>query len=133
MDIKFNEADKALEIKDGLRKNVFLIKFLMILNLINSVLNLSDLNSGNFGFIKIIWTILGAISIVILYKFIVKKSSLEKVPIDQIKGLKERIFMGRKKYFLELTNGKNRDLLEVKSESDFKQLKKMLQKNDIQV
>ena len=50
----------------------------------------------------------------LLYKFIVKKTSAEKVPVDQIKGLDERIFMGRKKYFLELKNGKKRDLLEVK-------------------
>ena len=132
MDIKFNEADKALEIKDGLRNNVFLIKFLMILNLANSILNLSDIKSSNFGFTKIIWTVLGAISIIILYKFIVKKSSLEKIPIDQIKGLNERIFMGRKKYFLELKNGKKRDLLEVKSETDFKELRRMFTKIGIQ-
>ncbi len=132
MDIKFNEADKALEIKDGLRNNVFLIKFLMILNLANSILNLSDIKSSNFGFTKIIWTVLGAISIIILYKFIVKKSSLEKIPIDQIKGLNERIFMGRKKYFLELKNGKKRDLLEVKSETEFKELRRMFTKIGIQ-
>ena len=132
MDIKFNEADKALEIKDGLRNNVFLIKFLMILNLANSILNLSDIKSSNFGFTKIIWTVLGAISIIILYKFIVKKSSLEKIPIDQIKGLNERIFMGKKKYFLELKNGKKRDLLEVKSETEFKELRRMFTKIGIQ-
>ena len=133
MDIKFNEADKALEIKDGLRNNVFLIKFLMILNLANSILNLSDIKSSNFGFTKIIWTVLGAISIIILYKFIVKKSSLEKIPIDQIKGLNERIFMGKKKYFLELKNGKKRDLLEVKSETEFKELRRMFTKIGIQL
>ena len=133
MKIKYNEADKSIEIKDGLRNNVFLIKFLMILNLANSVLNLSDLNSDNFSFIKIIWAILGLISIMVLYNLIVKKSTSEKVPIDKIKGLKERVFMGRKKYFLELKNGKNRDLLEIRSDSDSKELRKMLTKIGIQL
>lgn len=41
--------------------------------------------------------------------------------------------MGRKKYFLELKNGKIRDLIEVKTDSDFKELKKMLKKNEIQL
>ena len=105
----------------------------MILNLANSILNLSDVYFNNFKFINLVWAILGTISILVLYKFIVKKTSAEKVPVDQIKGLDERIFMGRKKYFLELKNGKKRDLLEVKSDSEFKDLKKMFKKIGIQL
>ena len=133
MKITYNETEKCVEIKDGLKNHFLLMKVLMILNLANSVLNLSDVNSNNFRFINLVWAILGTISILVLYKFIVKKTSAEKVPVDQIKGLDERIFMGRKKYFLELKNGKKRDLLEVKSDSEFKDLKKMFKKIGIQL
>ena len=133
MKITYNETEKCVEIKDGLKNHFLLMKVLMILNLANSILNLSDVYFNNFKFINLVWAILGAISILLLYKFIVKKTSAEKVPVDQIKGLDERIFMGRKKYFLELKNGKTRDLLEVKSDSEFKDLKKMFKKIGIQL
>ena len=133
MKITYNETEKCVEIKDGLKNHFLLMKVLMILNLANSILNLSDVYFNNLKFINLVWAILGAISILLLYKFIVKKTSAEKVPVDQIKGLDERIFMGRKKYFLELKNGKKRDLLEVKSDSEFKDLKKMFKKIGIQL
>ena len=102
----------------------------MVLNLLNAILNLSDLEAS-FGFMKMIWLVLGAVSIVILYNSIFKKSGREKIPIDQIKGLNQRVFLGRKKYFIELKNGKTRDLLEVKSESEFTKLRTMFTKNGI--
>jgi hypothetical protein len=46
---------------------------------------------------KIIWLILGTISIVILYNSILK-TGMDKIPIDQIKGLNQRVFLGRKKF-----------------------------------
>lgn len=131
MKITYNETEKCVEIKDGLKNHFLLMKALMILNLANSILNLSDVRMDNFRFINVVWAILGIISILVLYNFIVKKTAAEKLPVDQIKGLNERTFMGRKKYFIELKNGKKRDLLEVKSESEFKQLRKMFQKNGI--
>ena len=131
MKITYNETEKCVEIKDGLKNHFLLMKALMILNLANSILNLSDVRMDNFRFINVVWAILGIISILVLYNFIVKKTAAEKLPVDQIKGLNERSFMGRKKYFIELKNGKKRDLLEVKSESEFKQLRKMFQKNGI--
>ena len=133
MKITYNEAEKCVEIKDGLKNHFLLMKALMILNLANSILNLSDVRMDNFRFINLVWAILGGISILVLYNFIIKKTAAEKLPIDQIKGLNERSFMGRKKYFIELKNGKRRDLLEVKSESEFKELKRMFIKIGIQL
>ena len=133
MKITYNETEKCVEIKDGLKNHFLLMKVLMILNLANSILNLSDVYFNNFKFINLVWAILGTISILVLYKFIVKKTSAEKVPVDQITKLDERTFMGKKKYFLELKNGKRRDLLEVKSDSEFKDLKKMFKKIGIQL
>ncbi|NRT14369.1 hypothetical protein HNP99_000709 [Flavobacterium sp. 28A] len=133
MNINYNEVDKTIEIKDGLKSHLFLMKLLMIVTLTNSVLNLYDLNTENFGFVTILLLVLGIVSIIFLYQFIVKRSGSEKIPIDQIKGLNERVFSGRKKYFITLKNGKTRDLLAVKSESDRKQLDKMFKKNGILV
>jgi Na+/melibiose symporter-like transporter len=130
MNINYNEVDKTIEIKDGLKSHVFLINFLMVLNLLSAILNLSDVKAS-FGFMKIIWLVIGVVSIVILYNSIFKKSTKEKIPADQIKGLDKRVFLGRKKYFIELKNGKTRDLVEVKSEEDRKQLSEMFRKNGI--
>ena len=133
MKISYNESDRAIEIRDGLKTHVLLIKVLMFLNLANSVLNLLDLSAANFGFIKLIWIFLGMISVIVLYRFTFKKSTMEKIPLDQIKGLSERIFLGRKKYFFELQNGKSRDLLEIKTDAEFKELKKMFTKIGIKL
>lgn len=130
MNINYNESKRSIEIKDGLKNYVFLLNFLMILNLLNAILNLSDVEAS-FGFMKMIWLVLGVVSIVILYNSIFKKSTREKIPIDQIKGLNQRIFLGRKKYFIELKNRKTRDLLEIKSESEFTKLRTMFTKNGI--
>jgi Na+/melibiose symporter-like transporter len=130
MNINYNEVDKTIEIKDGLKSHVFLINFLIVLNLLSAILNLSDVKAS-FGFMKIIWLVIGVVSIVILYNSIFKKSTKEKIPADQIKGLDKRVFLGRKKYFIELKNGKTRDLVEVKSEEDRKQLSEMFRKNGI--
>jgi hypothetical protein len=97
MNINYNEVDKTIEIKDRLKSHVFLINFLMVLNLLSAILNLSDVKAS-FGFMKIIWLVIGVVSIVILYYSIFKKSTKEKIPADQIKDWisgffrKEKIF-----------------------------------------
>lgn len=131
MNINYNEVDKTIEIKDGLKSHFFLMKFFMILTLTNSILNLYDISASNFGFVTVIWLVLGIVSLVFLYHFVFNRSVSEKIPVDQIKGLSERVFSGRKKYFLVLESGKSRDLLNVKSEGDRQQLNEMLKKNGI--
>jgi hypothetical protein len=102
----------------------------MVLNLLNAILNLSDIKVS-FGFMKIIWLLLGAVSILILYNSIFKKSTKEKIPIDLIKGLNQRSFLGKTKYFVALKNGKTRDLVDVKSEAEYTKLRIMFTKNGI--
>lgn len=130
MNINYNEFNQSIEIKDGLKSYVFLINVLMTLNLVTATLNLSDIEVP-FGLMKVIWLVLGGISIFILYNSIFKKSTIEKIPVDQIKELNQRNFLGRKKYFIKLKNGKTRDLVEIKSELEFAKLRKMFIKNAI--
>lgn len=133
MNLKYNEIDKTIEIKDGLKIHLFLMKFLMIVTLTNSMLNLSDVVTNTFGYVTIIWLILGVVAGGFLYHFIFKRSGLEKIPVDQIQGLNERTVFGRKKYYLALKNGKNRDLLEVRSNEEAKKVTTMFKKNSILV
>jgi hypothetical protein len=130
MSVTYNEVSKMIEIKDGLKSHLFLMKFMMIVLLINAILNLSNDKIG-FGFMKILWLVLGMLSVVILHKCIFKKTGSEKIPADQLKGISESIFLGRKKYFILLQNGKQRDLLAVKSDAELAQVRKLFTKNGL--
>ncbi len=125
MKINYNEIDKSIEIKDGLKSHFFIMKMLMILTLLNVILNLYDVNKNELGFIEIIWFILGIISLVSLNFFIIKKSTLEKIPIEKLKRLNEKSIFGRKRFSIELSDGKKRDLTEMKSQAEFNELKKL--------
>jgi len=132
MKIKYNEIDKLIEIKDGLKYYYFFMELLMILNLINAILNLYDVKKTGIDFVEIIWLILGIVSLIVLYFFIVKKSTLEKIPIGKIKRLKEQSIFGRKRFSLELYDGKKRNLIELKTQTEFNELKKLFSEIGIQ-
>ena len=125
MKIKYNETDKSIEIKDGMKTHYFVMKLLMSLNLLNAILNLYDVNKTGFGFIEIVWLILGIASIIILFLFVYKKSTSEKIPIERIERIKEKSVFGRKKFSIQLKDGKKRDLNGIKTQSEFNELKKM--------
>jgi hypothetical protein len=106
MNINYNKSNKSIEIKDALK----IISFQLADGVKSGECDSKFIRcKASFGFMKIIWLILGTISIVILYNSILK-TGMDKIPIDQIKGLNQRV-LGRKKYFIELKNGKTRDLL----------------------
>lgn len=125
MKIKYNEIDKSIEIKDELRSHYLLLKIVMILNLISAVFQLLDINETGIGFIEIIFFIIGIISLIILYIFIFKKSTSDKIPIEKIERLTKKSIFGKKQFSLKLKNGKKRDLTELKSETEFAELKKL--------
>ena len=104
------------------------MKSLLIITFSNAILNLSNAQIA-FGFMKFIWLVLGMLAVVGLHQYFFKKTATEKIPLEQIEGLKERTFFGRKKYFLQLKNGKTRDLVEVQSASDCKRINTILTKH----
>lgn len=124
MKIKFNENDKTIEINDGLKSSYLFYKLLMILNLINTLLSLYNINRKEIGLKEIIWLILGTIALIVLYVLIVKRSTLEKIPIENIKRLKENSFFDRKRLFLELNNGRKRYLIGSKTQVEIDDLRK---------
>ena len=133
MNITYNEQDKTINVKDGLKSHLFLMKFLMVITLINAVVNVYDLNTMNFTFVTALWLVLGVGAALFLYHFTVRRSGLEKISGYQIQGIGERTFSGRKKYFIILEKGKTRDLLEVKTEADRKKVALLFKKNGIKV
>ena len=125
MKIIYNEIEKSIEIKDGLKTHYFALKILLLLNLLNAILNIYDINTTGIGFLEITWMILGVISLILLYIIIIKNTALEKIPIEAIEKLKEKSIFGRKRISFLLKNGKRRNLVEVKATSELLNLKKM--------
>jgi hypothetical protein len=56
-----------------------------------------------------------------------KKSTSEKLNLSEINSLNEKQIFGRKKLSLKLKNGKWRDLIEMKNESNIKETKELFQ------
>lgn len=128
MNIKYNENNQTIEIKDGLKIHHMLIKSIMILNLVNAILNVYDVNITKLSFMSTIWIFLALLSVFVLYIFFTKKSSLENIPVKNIEALEQKTSLGSKRYTFKLTNGKTRDLNELKTIKDVNTLKKMLTK-----
>lgn len=96
MKLHYSTQDETLVIQDGLKNHHFLLKLLMILNLLNTVLNVSTFSISSIGFMQLVWLFLGLVSIVVLYNLTVKNTTSEKIPVSAIKGLKGYSFFGKK-------------------------------------
>ena len=124
--IKYNEKEKSIEIKDGLKTQYLIIKMMLIFTLINSILFLLFvLEKKQLEWMGFIWIILGLASMIMLIYQIMKKSTSEKLNLSEISSLIEKQIFGRKRFSLKLKNGKLRDLMEMKNESDIMETKKL--------
>lgn len=118
MKIKLNESENSIEIKDGLKNQYLILKILMILNSVNAVIRIIGKQTTEYGFFEYVWIGLGIISLVLLFMFLFKMSTAEKIPIGQISRLEEITVFGKKRFALELKNGKKRNLRNFKTQSD---------------
>ncbi len=126
MKIKFNEKEKSIEIKDGLKTQYLMIKIMLIFTLINSILfPVFVLEKQQLEWMGFIWIILGLASMILLIYQIMKKSTSEKLNLSEISSLTEKQILGRKRFSLKLKNGKLRDLIEMKNESDIRETKEL--------
>ena len=110
MKIKYNEIEKSIEIKDGLKNQYLILKILMILNLTNALIRIFGKKTTDYGFIEYFWIGLGLISLIVLVMFVFKMSTAEKISIGEISRLEEKTVFGKKRFALELKNGKKRNL-----------------------
>jgi len=115
MKVTYNESEKSIEIKDGLKNTYLILKLLMILNLVNALIRLIGRHKTEYGIIEYFWIAIGIVSLLVLYFFLFKKSAAQKIDVQKIDRLKEKAVLGKKRYSLLLKNGKERDLGNFKS------------------
>ncbi|RXJ50659.1 hypothetical protein [Gelidibacter gilvus] len=124
MKITFNENEKSIEIKDGLKKQFLLLKISLVFTLANSVLfPVFVLNKKQFEWMGFIWILLGLFIIVLITYQLLKKTASESLNLSDITSLNEKQFFGRKMLRLKLKNGKSRDLIGIKSQKDISKIK----------
>lgn len=126
--IKFNENQKTIEIKDRLKFQHYMFRIMLIITVINSFIFLITFNKIQLKWMGFIWIILGITSAGIFTYHLRKKTASEKLNISEINSLTEKQLFGRKRFSLKLTNGKWRDLVEMKNEADIKEMKALFEK-----
>ena len=131
MKVSYDESDNSIEINDNLKTQYWFLKALMILNLINAILRLGMIDVGNYSFFEYLWIPIGLISLVYIYVYFFKKSTVKKIPLSDIEYMQEKSLLGRKIIALKLTNGKTRDLGQFKNAFELVKTKEILSKKNI--
>ena len=122
--IRYEEAENAVVIEDNLKQQTRATRIILLLTLLNSLLNVSFATTTNHWRLDyVIWGILGIVCIASLAYSYYKKTSEGKFLIPEILCLKERILLGRSTYSLKLSNGRSRNLLHLKKQSEITELK----------
>jgi len=125
MIIKYNEDERSIEIKDGLRTPYLVLKIIMIMNILIAIMNLAKSGFNQLEVLGYLYMAVGIASSGVLFFLQFKKSTKEKVPLNEIDRFREKSFFGKSVFSLELKNGKVRDLTSIKSKSDIKELKNL--------
>lgn len=105
----------TLNINDSLKTQYMVIKAMMLINLINAILFYNNTSISEIT--RVLFLIIGAIALIILYYLSFKKSAAEDIPIHAIKEFKVKTFFRKKTYYLKLKDGKERSLPEFKLNS----------------
>mgnify|MGYP003665496209 FL=1 len=118
--------NKSIYIDDDHNSYMFLQKFLMVLILANSLLNLLNIFENRIRIQSVVWILMGVLSIYNLYIYFFKITMKDELPISQISHLTIRTFFRTNHYSIVLKNGKKRSLPQVKTQDDVKQLEVIL-------
>tara|TARA_R100001369_G_C3321339_1_gene168995 strand:+ start:909 stop:1316 length:408 start_codon:yes stop_codon:yes gene_type:complete len=134
MKIQFDEKEKSIEIKDGLKTQYLLIKMMVFFTFINSILfPVFILDKRQLEWLGFIWILLGLGSMIMLNYQVMTKSTSEKLNLSEISSLTEKQVFGRTRFSLKLKNGKLRDLMEMKNESDIIETKELFKNIGIKI
>jgi hypothetical protein len=99
----------------------------LILNIVNGGFNLVQSFLVGFNWFSVMWISISLISIFILLFLIFKKTSQSSIKTKDIDWFLQKEFFGRKSFKLKLKNGKVRDLLNLKKQSEVEELKKLFE------
>jgi len=124
MQIEYNKQQEVFIIKDGLKSQYLLVKFVMGILLANSIIILITAAKTGFGTLDYLWLVFGFIAIYTLYNLIFKKSTISEIAVKEIAYVRIRNIRDRSYFALVLKNGKVRSLAVF---SDDKEEQKMIQ------
>ena len=128
MKIEFNELEDSIEINDGLKNQYLILKILMLLNLANAIIRIFGKRTTEYGFIEYFWIGLGIISLIVLFKFLFKMSTAQKISIGEITRLEEKTVFGKNRFSLKLKNGKKRNLGNFKDQNELAKVRELFSK-----
>ena len=128
MNIKVNKIEKTITITDDLKNQHLVLIFIIVLNLFSSVIQLLDRSKTDIVGKDIIFIVIGAVSIIFLYIFLFKKTTLNNIPINTIKRLSDKKMFWKKQYGIRLKNGRFRNLKEIKTQKEFDELKELVER-----
>ena len=128
MNIKVNKIEKTITITDDLKNQHLVLIIIIFLNLFSSVIQLLDRSKTDIVGKDIIFIVIGAVSIIFLYIFLFKKTTLNNIPINTIKHLSDKKMFWKKQYGIRLKNGRFRNLKEIKTQKEFDKLKELVER-----
>ena len=111
MKYSFSESSEEIILNDKWGFNLFMLKTIMLLNIISSILNIYSYDSTGDPFIYYFWLLIGIVSVLLFFQFLFKISGTKELAISEIKHLKVNSIFGRDRLSLKLKNGKNRHLV----------------------
>jgi hypothetical protein len=128
MNIKVNEIEKTITITDDLKSHYLMLTIICVLNLFSAVIQLLDRSKTDIVGKDIIFIVIGSGSIILLYIILLKKTTLNNIPIDAIERLSDKKMFWKKQYGIRLKNGRFRDLKEIKTQKEFDELKELVER-----
>lgn len=128
MNIKVNAIEKTITITDDLKSHYLILTIICVLNLFSAVIQLLDRSKTDIVGKDIIFIVIGSGSIILLYIILLKKTTLNNIPIDAIERLSDKKMFWKKQYGIRLKNGRFRDLKEIKTQKEFDVLKKLVER-----
>lgn len=128
MNIKVNEIEKTITITDDLKSHYLMLTIICVLNLFSTVIQLLDRSKTDIVGKDIIFIVIESVSIILLYIILLKKTTLNNIPIDAIERLSDKKMFWKKQYGIRLKNGRFRDLKEIKTQKEFDELKELLER-----
>jgi 3-hydroxy-3-methylglutaryl CoA synthase len=128
MNIKVNAIEKTITITDDLKSHYLMLTIICVLNLFSAVIQLLDRSKTDIVGKDIIFIVIGSGSIILMYIILLKKTTLNNIPIDAIERLSDKKMFWKKQYGIRLKNGRFRDLKEIKTQKEFNELKELVER-----
>jgi len=121
MEIHYNETEQTLKINDERKNQLIIVNFVSIVNIFNAIVWITKAKN-DFGLMEAVWLLIGCISVGALYYTLFTQSKAEKIPLSSIKKVKSYTIFGKKRYALQLTNGKSRSLANIKTTAEIEEM-----------